>query len=92
MIVDDEILFDAFTPLNIFFGAMARYRGAKLGTMLVLAATFEVAENAATYYLRDHLPKGPDGPGRNFAMGLAATSLGWALADAGMRGAFSRGP
>jgi hypothetical protein len=88
MIVDDEILFDAFTPINVMMGALARYRGANLGTLLLVAAGLELAENALLYYYRDLLPVQPREPSQNIAIGILATASGWWITDAAMRGAF----
>lgn len=91
MIGDDEILFDAFTPINVFTGALARYRGYNLGTMLLIGATLEVAEQAFVHYFGHHLPDtGPREQPRNMAMGLLATVFGWGLADITLRGGFTR--
>jgi hypothetical protein len=89
MIVNGQIVFDAFTPINVLTGAFARYRGAGLPTLLTIATILEIAENVAAHHLGDRFRE-PDEPTRNFAVGLAATTLGWAIADAGMRGAFAR--
>lgn len=88
MIDDDEVLIDAFTPINVLMGSLARYRGANLGTMLLIAVSLEIAENALVHYYGDRLPVQPREPSRNIAVGLMATVAGWGLTDAAMRGAF----
>lgn len=90
MIDDDEILFDVFTPINVLMGALARYRGTNLGTMLLIAAGFELAENAVIHYYGDLLPTQAREPSRNIVVGLMATATGWALTDAALRGALER--
>lgn len=90
MIDDDEVLFDAFTPINVLTGALARYRGASLVTVLLIALSLELAENALVHYYGDLLPVQPREPSQNIVVGLMATVAGWGLTDAALRGAFQR--
>lgn len=86
MINEDEAFFDLFTPLNVGMGALARYRGASLGTMLVVGAGFELAERAFAHFFGDRFPGGPKDPSVNMAVGLLATTLGWWIAHCAMQG------
>lgn len=83
-------LFDIFTPINVFTGAMARYQGANLAKMLAFSIGLELLENAMVHYWGDRLSIPPREVGPNVVVGILATSMGWALADATLRGAFTR--
>jgi hypothetical protein len=86
---EDEAFFDLFTPINVVTGALARYRGADLPTMLMWGAGMEIAERAFVHYFGNHLPGGPRDPSINLAVGLMATTLGWWLADCALQGSQS---
>lgn len=90
MYPDDQVLFDAFTPFNVFTGALARTRGANLGTILVISLGLELVENAFVHYYGDRFDMRSREPSTNIAVGLLATAVGWTLAEVAINGGFSR--
>jgi len=87
---DDQVLFDVFTPFNVLTGALARARGANLGTMLLIALGLELAENAVIHYYGDRFNARPRDFTTNVGVGLMATAVGWTLAEVALKGGFSR--
>lgn len=87
---DGEPLVDVFTPFNVFTGALAGARGANLGTMLLVALGFELAENAFIHFYGERMGIQRKEFTTNVAVGMLATAVGWTLARCALEGAFSR--